>query len=372
MLAFAFSVSLASILVVAPPAAASLLDVPGKAQAEKNVVSTDLSYSSNINKKNSLPFISDKAALSRQKPEQPTSDKIGKLLFRVEPITKPSTVKAEDSAYLIVPVLSVQQNKPVVWKLRLIFPDSSGRKARDYRLLLDSPENLLTELLNAGDNSNTYGAYLQAINEQEEEPVTLTNAVKVSTPVTNAPSLPSVTANNHSVWQTLLFWGSGLAGVFCLLWATSRFLVFNVSVKSDNAVSFSPEKKSYSDSTVVSGQVENQRLYEESHQNAANNQLCQAEMPDSEENLLFSVTETQEADAYKAEPNSYFSTEILLTAGPRKKYMSDPDADKDLGEDACVMVANHQQLLLWVLDGTSDQYCLHNPVDRREYFRVDY
>jgi hypothetical protein len=63
-----------------------------------------------------------------------------------------------------------------------------------------------------------------------------------------------------------------------------------------------------------------------------------------------------------------FICEILMTAGPRKKFMNEPDADKDLGEDVCGFVSDMREVLFWVLDGTSDQYCLKNPSDNREYF----
>lgn len=63
-----------------------------------------------------------------------------------------------------------------------------------------------------------------------------------------------------------------------------------------------------------------------------------------------------------------FICEIMMTAGPRKKFMSEPDADRDLGEDVCGFVSDTKDVLLWVLDGTSDLHCLKNPVDNREYF----
>lgn len=64
----------------------------------------------------------------------------------------------------------------------------------------------------------------------------------------------------------------------------------------------------------------------------------------------------------------HFICEIMMTAGPRKKFMSEPDADKDLGEDVCGFVAGKNNVLFWVLDGTSDLHCLKNPGDNREYF----
>ena len=64
----------------------------------------------------------------------------------------------------------------------------------------------------------------------------------------------------------------------------------------------------------------------------------------------------------------HFVCEIMMTAGPRKKFMSEPNADKDLGEDVCGFVAGKNNVLFWVLDGTSDLHCLKNPQDNREYF----
>lgn len=67
-------------------------------------------------------------------------------------------------------------------------------------------------------------------------------------------------------------------------------------------------------------------------------------------------------------PRSHFFAEIMTTAGPRKKYVSEPDADKDLGEDVCGFVADDKELLLYLLDGTSDLHCLRNPETGQEYF----
>ncbi|HEX7904864.1 MAG TPA: hypothetical protein VF487_13390 [Chitinophagaceae bacterium] len=64
----------------------------------------------------------------------------------------------------------------------------------------------------------------------------------------------------------------------------------------------------------------------------------------------------------------HFVSEIMMTAGPRKKPMNEPNSDKDLGEDVCGFVTVGDQLLVWLLDGTSDLYCLRNPVNKREYF----
>jgi hypothetical protein len=70
----------------------------------------------------------------------------------------------------------------------------------------------------------------------------------------------------------------------------------------------------------------------------------------------------------KANPGRYFLCEIMMTAGPRKKFMSEPDADKDLGEDVCGFISASNEVLIWVLDGTSDLHCLKDPANRREYF----
>ncbi|MBE7169612.1 MAG: hypothetical protein INR73_03435 [Williamsia sp.] len=64
----------------------------------------------------------------------------------------------------------------------------------------------------------------------------------------------------------------------------------------------------------------------------------------------------------------HFFAEIMTTAGPRKKYVSEPGADKDLGEDVCGFVADDKDLLIYLLDGTSDLHCLRNPDNGQEYF----
>ena len=64
----------------------------------------------------------------------------------------------------------------------------------------------------------------------------------------------------------------------------------------------------------------------------------------------------------------FFLSELMMTAGPRKKRMSELNADKDLGEDVCGFILKGDDILTWLLDGTSDFYCLRNPVTHREYF----
>lgn len=63
-----------------------------------------------------------------------------------------------------------------------------------------------------------------------------------------------------------------------------------------------------------------------------------------------------------------FVCEMMMTAGPRKKFMNEDNADKDLGEDVCGCVIHADTMGLWLLDGTSDQYCLKNPLTGKEYF----
>ena len=66
--------------------------------------------------------------------------------------------------------------------------------------------------------------------------------------------------------------------------------------------------------------------------------------------------------------NSFFISEILMTAGPRKKIMSEANSDIDLGEDVCGIITKNKEILMWLLDGTSDLHCLRNPEDGKEYF----
>lgn len=66
--------------------------------------------------------------------------------------------------------------------------------------------------------------------------------------------------------------------------------------------------------------------------------------------------------------NEYISCEVMMTAGPRKKPMSDPHSDIDLGEDVCGFISDSNGVFVWLLDGTSDDYPLKNPLSNREYF----
>jgi hypothetical protein len=66
----------------------------------------------------------------------------------------------------------------------------------------------------------------------------------------------------------------------------------------------------------------------------------------------------------KGEGTKYFLSELMMTAGPRKKH----NEDKDLGEDVCGFVMVGDEVLVWLLDGSSDFYCLRNPETQREYF----
>jgi hypothetical protein len=63
-----------------------------------------------------------------------------------------------------------------------------------------------------------------------------------------------------------------------------------------------------------------------------------------------------------------FVCELMVTAGPRKKFMNEENADKDLGEDVCGCVVKGDVAAMWLLDGTSDQFCLRYPGTGREYF----
>ena len=74
------------------------------------------------------------------------------------------------------------------------------------------------------------------------------------------------------------------------------------------------------------------------------------------------------AGAPLTQTSKHFFAEIMTTSGPRKKNMSEPDADKDLGEDVCGFVADNKDLLIYLLDGTSDLHCLKDPENNREYF----
>ena len=59
--------------------------------------------------------------------------------------------------------------------------------------------------------------------------------------------------------------------------------------------------------------------------------------------------------------------EVLMAAGPRKDP-ADKEADTSLGEDICGLVTGTDEVVTWVLDGTSDSIVLREPGSRREYF----
>jgi hypothetical protein len=73
-------------------------------------------------------------------------------------------------------------------------------------------------------------------------------------------------------------------------------------------------------------------------------------------------------EAVSISPKGSFICELMMTAGPRKKFMNEDNADKDLGEDVCGCVIRGDKAGVWLLDGTSDQFCLRHPVTRKEYF----
>lgn len=66
--------------------------------------------------------------------------------------------------------------------------------------------------------------------------------------------------------------------------------------------------------------------------------------------------------------HKYFAAEIMVSAGPRKRPLNEPEADKDLGEDVCGLLMMPNEAVVWLLDGTSDFYVLRTPGDHREYF----
>lgn len=66
--------------------------------------------------------------------------------------------------------------------------------------------------------------------------------------------------------------------------------------------------------------------------------------------------------------SSYLFAEVMLTAGPRKRYSSEANADKDLGEDVSGVANLGNEAFFWVLDGTSDEVLLKHPTNKKEYF----
>ena len=66
--------------------------------------------------------------------------------------------------------------------------------------------------------------------------------------------------------------------------------------------------------------------------------------------------------------SKYIFGEVMLTAGPRKKFSNEENADIDLGEDVSGFAHFGNKSLFWLLDGTSDSPVLKNPETKREYF----
>ncbi len=102
--------------------------------------------------------------------------------------------------------------------------------------------------------------------------------------------------------------------------------------------------------------------------NNINPEVSQSPAQTKKDQLVERATEIKEVIGEKPKTDSYFVCEIMMTAGPRKKFMSEANADKDLGEDVCGFVSNKNEIWLWLLDGTSDSHCLIDPVSKREYF----
>ena len=65
---------------------------------------------------------------------------------------------------------------------------------------------------------------------------------------------------------------------------------------------------------------------------------------------------------------SYFYTELMVTAGPRKDFKNDAnEGDYDLGEDVAGCFVIKDRAFFWLLDGTSD--CpVFKDTDGKEYF----
>ena len=80
------------------------------------------------------------------------------------------------------------------------------------------------------------------------------------------------------------------------------------------------------------------------------------------------IAESGDVIAETGVEEPFFVCEIMMTAGPRKKFMNEWEADKDLGEDVCGCVINNDKAGVWLLDGTSDQHCFRHPLTGEEYF----
>ncbi|QNF34719.1 protein phosphatase 2C domain-containing protein [Adhaeribacter swui] len=279
--------------------------------------------------------------------------------IRLEPLENASGLPITDSMYVLLPRLTTNQKLPVVYKLRLIGQDSGITRNHDYRLIMQANHHF------AKPQSVTSQTLLQARwQAQAAKNIAIQFSKANLTAITPAGAKDSqndLVDKKSFSWQPYAFLLSALLGVFGLLWVASRFLVFSVKLSPAKKKFFKKSKPDLPASAPTELLLHNN----------ATTPTPKPAVPSLRNNYpaepLLSTPDT-ESRAQMPDTQFYFFTELLLTAGPRKKYMSDPEADKDLGEDVCGFVALRDQLLLWVLDGTSDQYCLRHPHSKKEYF----
>ncbi|RDC62688.1 protein phosphatase 2C domain-containing protein [Adhaeribacter pallidiroseus] len=302
-------------------------------------------------------------------PDLPKFKKIPKVALPVKNLKTDSQLTFQDSVWVWLPDVSANPAPPHVWQMRLSGRAGTKTIFRDYRLILDSTNEAKTS-----QSGKTASRTFQSAQWQLSGGGAVSNNfAKASQPELSTKSplggAPVKDSEVNPFWQNLAILGSALIGLYGLLWAASRFLRFSVRVIAPDAKNVTPglprREQAMAASTTES---ENSGRTQESLFRNQDGQSFPFEInsPGPLPNLppaSMPVPDTRISAA-----GSYFFTELLLTAGPRKKYMSDPEADKDLGEDVCGLVTNQQQLLLWVLDGTSDQYCLRHPIDKKEYF----
>lgn len=160
-----------------------------------------------------------------------------------------------------------------------------------------------------------------------------------------------VEADNRSFWER--FWWLPL-----LLLAAIGLIAWK----------FMPRRSSLSRKGVYKGNIE-QELINKDH--IIENSRKQIEKMHADNLALLHKTKNTGATIGEGKTfpdKKYFVSEILMTAGPRKKPMNESNSDKDLGEDVSGFVMAGNEILVWLLDGTSDFYCLRDPVSKREYF----
>jgi|GEM_PF-4525007 len=78
-------------------------------------------------------------------------------------------------------------------------------------------------------------------------------------------------------------------------------------------------------------------------------------VPNTDNTPLERIVQKESTSVEQDYSHHYFISEIMLSAGPRKRFINAPtEADTDLGEDVAGLVQKGDYLFFWVLDGASN------------------